>query len=178
VQPSITVETEPRFWIDARLIDVPATLIQGIEVKPAAGPAFALHRLNPADGTYSLEGVPPGRKPRDGHALAPSSSLLAGLNAEDVAASGSVDFTAPSTVTVTLTDGKVLTLTGVAVADKHWIEVSSTKDEPFTAKTRGRVFEIAAYRYDEIFKPLEQLLEPLPQKAAPPAAPKPKSPPP
>jgi hypothetical protein len=178
VQPSITVETEPRFWIDARLIDVPATLIQGIEVKPAAGPAFALHRLNPADGTYSLEGVPPGRKPRDGHALAPSSSLLAGLNAEDVAASGSVDFTAPSTVTVTLTDGKVLTLTGVAVADKHWIEVSSIKDEPFTAKTRGRVFEIAAYRYDEIFKPLEQLLEPLPQKAAPPAAPKPKSPPP
>jgi len=27
---------EPRFWIDARLIDVPAALIQSIEFKPAA----------------------------------------------------------------------------------------------------------------------------------------------
>jgi hypothetical protein len=167
VQPSITVETEPRFWIDARLLDVPAALIQGIDYKPAAGPAFALHRLNPADGSYSLEGVPPGRKARDAHALAPSSSLLSGLTAEDVAASGSVEFTAPSQVTVTLTDGNVLTLSGVAVADKHWIEVKSSKDSGLTAKTQGRLFEIAGYRYDEIFRPLEQLLEPLPQKTAP-----------
>jgi hypothetical protein len=170
VEPSISVETEPKFWIDARLIDVPVALIQSIEFKPAAGAAYALHRLNPADNTFSLDGVPAGRKAKDGHALAPSPSMLTGLNAEDVAAANTIDFASPTQVTVTLTDGKVLTLIGAAVADKHWIQVTSNKDADLTAKTQGRAFEIASYRYDEIFKPLEQLLEALPPKT--PAAPK------
>jgi len=167
VEPSITVETEPKFWIDARLIDVPVALIQSIEFKPATGAMSALRRLNPADNTFSLDGVPAGRKAKDGHALAPSPSMLTGLNAEDVAASSAVDFTAPFQVIVTLTDGKVLTLIGTAVGDKHWIQITTNKDADLTAKTQGRAFEIASYRYDEIFRPLEQLLEPLPQKAPP-----------
>jgi hypothetical protein len=185
VEPSITLETEPRFWIDARLIDVPVALIQSIEFKPAAGAVFALHRLNPADDTFSLDGVPAGRKAKDGHALAPSPSMLTGLNAEDVAATSAIDFASPTRVIVTLTDGKVLTLIGTVVSDKHWIQATSNKDADLTAKTRGRAFEIASYRYDEIFKPLEQLLEAPPQKtpaapkgaskAAPAAAPVPKS---
>jgi hypothetical protein len=174
VQPSISLETEPRFWIDARLIDVPVALIQSIEFKPAAGSSFALHRFNPADNSFSLDGVPAGRKAKDGHALAPSPSMLTGLNAEDVAASSSVDFSSPSQVIVTLTDGNVLTLTGTVVADKHWIQVKSNKDADLTTKAQGRAFQIASYRYDEIFKPLDQLLEPLPPKTptAPKAAPK------
>jgi hypothetical protein len=168
VEPSITVETEPRFWIDARLIDVPVALIQSVEFKPAAGAVFTLHRLNPADDTFSLDGVPAGRKAKDGHALAPPSSMLTGLNAEDVAAANTIDFASPTRVIVTLTDGKVLTLVGTVVSDKHWIQVTSNKDADLTAKTQGRAFEIASYRYDEIFKPLEQLLEALPQKTAAP----------
>ena len=39
-----------------------------------------------------------------------------------------------------------------------------------TAKTHGRVFEIPSYRYDAIFKPTEQLLEPMPAAAKPAAA--------
>jgi hypothetical protein len=152
------------------LIDVPVALIQSIEFKPAAGAVFALHRLNPADNTFSLDGVPAGRKAKDGHALAPSPSMLTGLNAEDVAATNTIDFASPTQVIVTLTDGKVLTLIGTVVSDKHWIQVTSNKDADLTAKTRGRAFEIASYRYDEIFKPLEQLLEAPPQKT--PAAPK------
>jgi hypothetical protein len=170
VEPSITFETEARFWIDARLIDVSAALIQSIEFKPAAGLRFTLHRLNPADDAFSLDGVPAGRKAKDGHALAPSPSMLTGLNAEDVAAANTIDFASPTQVMVTLTDGKVLTLIGTVASDKHWIQVTSNKDADLTAKTQGRAFEIASYRYDEIFRPLEQLLEAQPQKT--PAAPK------
>jgi hypothetical protein len=186
VEPPISLETEPRFWIDARLLDVPVALIQSIEFKPAAGAAFSLHRLNPADNTFSLDGTPAGRKPKDGHALAPSPSMLTGLNAEDVAPANSIDFTSRTQAIVTLTDGKVLTLVGTAIADKHWIQVTSNKDADLTTKTEGRAFEIASYRYDELFKPLEQFLEaqpqktPAPPKGAPktaPAATAPKSPP-
>jgi hypothetical protein len=165
VEPAISSETEPRYWIDSRLLDVPATQIQSIEVKPAAGAAYAIRRVKPADDTFSLDGVPAGRKALDGPALAPSPTTFTGLTAEDVAPSSDIDFAASTQEILTLTDGNVITLTGTAVADKHWIEVKSSKDAALTAKTQGRAFEIASYRYDAIFKPVEQLLVPKEQPA-------------
>jgi Domain of unknown function (DUF4340) len=172
VEPAITVETEPRFWIDPKLIDVPATQIQSIEVKPATGAAYTLRRLN-SNNSFSLEGVPAGRKPLDGHALTPIPTTLAGLDADDVSAASDIDFSQSSQATVILTDGNTLTLTGVGIADKHWVTVKSSKDTALTAKTQGRAFEIASYRYEGIFKPLEQLLIPKEPPAAkvPPATP-------
>ena len=171
VEPAISMETEPRFWIDSRLLDVPVALIQSVDVKPAAGAAYSLHRLNPADNSYSLDGVPAGRKALDAHALAPGPTTFSSLTAEDVAPAGNVDFGQASQVVVTLTDGNIITLTGTVNADKHWLEVKATKDAALTAKTQGRAVEIASYRYDAIFKPLEQLLVPKEQPAKP-AAPR------
>jgi hypothetical protein len=182
VEPAISFETEPRFWIDSRLIDVPVALIQGIDFKPATGAAFAVHRLNPADNTFNLDGVPAGRKALDGHALAPAPTTFTALTAEDVAPSGDIDFAKSSQVVVTLTDGNLITLTGTAIADKHWIQVKSSKDTALSAKTQGRAFEIASYRFDAIFKPVEQLLvpkerpvEPAAGSAAPKKTPAPKA---
>src|ERR1700675_2361226 len=45
VEPGISFETEPRFWIDSRLLDVAVGGIQRLEVKPAAGPAYTVHRV-------------------------------------------------------------------------------------------------------------------------------------
>ena len=56
-----------------------------------------------------------------------------------------------------------ITVTGAPVGDKHWIQVASrARTRRSTAKTQGRAFEIAGYRYDAIFRPLEQLLVPKP----------------
>ncbi|MGA2189863.1 MAG: DUF4340 domain-containing protein [Steroidobacteraceae bacterium] len=162
VEPAINVEAEPSFWIDSRLLDLSSALIQSIDVTPAAGAAYSLHRLNPADGTYRLDGVPAGRQAEDAHALAPGPTTFSGLAAEDVAPSGDIDFGQASQVVVTLSDGNVVTLTGTVIADKHWIEVKSAKDAALTAKAQGRAFNIASYRYDAIFRPLEQLLVPKP----------------
>jgi hypothetical protein len=177
VEPAITLETEARYWIDGLLLDVPVALIQSIEFKPATGPAYTLHRLNPADASFSLEGAPPGRTPKDGTALAPPPSTFTSLQAEDVAQAKDIDFASSSQVILTLTDGRVMTLTGVAVGDKHWTQVKSNQDA-LSAKTGGRAFEIASYRYDAIFKPLEQLLAPLPPKPGPSKAASPEKPPP
>jgi hypothetical protein len=176
VEPAISFETEPRYWIDSRLLDVPAAQIQSIEVRPAAGAPYTIRRAKPADNanpadkgaddTFSLDGVPAGRKALDGHALAPSPTTFTGLTAEDVAPSSDIDFAAPTQEILTLTDGNVITLIGIVIADKHWIEVKSSKDAALTAKTAGRAFEMASYRYDAIFKPVEQLLVPKEQPAA------------
>ena len=170
VEPAISLETEPRFWIDSRFIDTATALIQSLEVKPVGGPAYTLRRLNATDNTFSLDGAPAGRKPLDAHALAPSTTLLSALTAEDVSPVGSLDFGQSSQAVVTLSDGNVLTLTGVVIADKHWLQVQASKDAALMSRAQGRAFEVASYRYDAIFKPLDGLLVPK-ETPAPKAAP-------
>jgi hypothetical protein len=191
VEPGITFEAEPRYWIDTRLLDVASDKIQSIEFKPAAGPAYSVRRvvepsakaadaktagaptatpLPPPAGKFVLEGVPSGRLAADQQTLAPAPNFLSNLADEDVSKAGDIDFSKPMIVTVTLADGSVITLTGVAVGDKRWIQVANPKDAALSAKVNGRAFEIATYRYDGIFKPLEQLLVPKPAPTAKPSA--------
>jgi Domain of unknown function (DUF4340) len=211
VEPGISFESEPRFWIDTRLMDVAAAGIQSIEVKPAAGSAYTVHRVvaapvsggtagsasggaaGPANAgapvsantgaagppapkdaensknaeNFTLDGVPPGRKAADTAALAPSSTTFSGLTVDDVTPVGDVDFSKATVATVTLSDGTVITMTGTTIGDKHWVQVKSSKDAALNAKAAGRAFDIAGYRFDAIFRPLEQLLVP---KAPPPPA--------
>jgi hypothetical protein len=181
IEPGISFETEPRFWIDPRLLDVAAAGIQSIEVKPAAGPAYTVHRVaagsasagaagSPTSGApgagsptvpnFALDGVPPGRKAADAASLAPSPSTYSGLTADDVTPVGDVDFSKATVATVTLSDGNVITVTGATIGDKHWVQLKSSKDTELDAKAAGRAFDIAGYRFDAIFRPLEQLLVP------------------
>jgi hypothetical protein len=206
VEPGISIEAEPRFWIDTRLLDIAADKIQSIQFKPETGPIYTLRRVTepapktddgkksappiaatapaapaaapppaapaaPAASKFVLEGVPSGRQAAESNGLAPSPSTFSNLNDDDVSAPSDIDFSKPSTVTVALSDGSVITLTGVAVGDKHWIQVAAPKDAALSAKASGRAFEIASYRYDQIFKPLEQLLVPKPAPAAKPTPP-------
>jgi Domain of unknown function (DUF4340) len=193
VEPGISFETDPRFWIDSRLLDLAAANIRSIEIRPAAGPAYTVHRAAAVGGTaaaggsevaggaaasggtaaiggtpaFTLDGVPPGRKAADSALLAPSPTTYSGLTAEDVTPAGNVDFGKAMVATVTLSDGNVITLTGASSGDKHWVQVRSTKDAALNEITAGRAFEIAGHRFDAIFRPLEQLLVP---KAPPPGS--------
>jgi hypothetical protein len=178
VAPGITADVEPRTWIDSRLLDIPVAQIQSVAEKlaaapsdkAAAGPGYALHRLKAGEDGFTLDGAPPaGRQLLDAKALAPSAGALSGLIADDVAAASSIDFSKSSQAIFTLADGNVITLTGTAADDKHWIEVQSTKDAALNAKAQNRAFEVASYRFDAIFRPMEQLLVPKETKPAPPA---------
>ena len=137
---------------------------------PATAPATAPANAGSANTTntaapasnFELTGVPSGRKAADSQQLAPSPTTFGSLTADDVAAAGDLDFSKPSIVTVTMADGNIVTFTGTTIGDKRWIQVTATKDAALTAKTAGRAFEIPAYRFEAIFKPLEQLLVPKP----------------
>jgi len=206
VEPGISFEAEPRYWIDSPLTDIAAANIQSIEIKPATGPAYTVRRVvadsshsgapgTPSAGSstpassstpsassstasahpappkdaenFALDGVPSGRKAADAASLAPSPSTFGGLTADDVTPAGGVDFSKATVATVTLSDGNVITMTGAVVGDKHWVQVQASKDAALNARAAGRAFDIAGYRFDGIFRPLEQLLVP---KAPPPAA--------
>lgn len=175
VEPVISFEAEPRFWIEPKLINIAAADIQSVAVKPAAAPAYTVHRTAAA-ANFELDGVPPGRKPADAASLAPSPTTYSNLDADDVAQLSEVDFSKASVATVTLFSGNVITITGAAGAatgDKHWIQLQASKDPALSAKAAGRAFELSGYRFDAIFRPLEQLLVAKPPPAA--AAGKPSS---
>jgi Domain of unknown function (DUF4340) len=160
IEPGISFESEPRFWIESRLIDIAATGIQSIEIKPATGPTYTVRRDTAGGGNFTLDGAPPGRKAADPAALAPSPTTYGGLTADDVTPVGDVDVSKATVATVTLTDGNVITMTGATSGDKHWVQLKASKDAALNAKAAGRAFEIAGYRFDAIFRPLEQLLVP------------------
>jgi hypothetical protein len=187
VEPGISVDAEPRYWIDTRLLDIPTDKIQSIESKPASGAAFSVHRVAakpppapagsaapaaPTADKFVLDGVPSGRQAADSQTLAPSPAHFSNLNVEDVVPAGDIDFSKPSTVTV-LADGSVITFTGAVIGDKRWIKVDAPKYAALSAKANGRAFELASYRYDGIFRPLELLLAPKPLPPPPPSAKKP-----
>lgn len=206
VEPGISFEAEPRYWIDTRLLDLASDKIQSIQFKSETGSAYSLHRVSeppappapaaaaaaaakptprapaptptpaaptphtptppaptaPTASKFVLEGVPNGRLAADSQTLAPSPTIFSDLTDDDVAPAANIDFSKSSVVTVTLSDGSVITFTGAAVGDKRWIQVVAPKDASLNAKAQGRAFEIATYRYDAIFRPLEQLLVPKP----------------
>jgi hypothetical protein len=197
VEPGISFEAEPRYWIDTHLLDLSADKIQSIQFKPETGPAYTLRRVSetaaaptaPAAATstaatptaatsskFVLEGVPSGRQAADSNTLSPSPAAFTNLDNDDVAPIADVDFSKPSTLTLALSDGSIITLIGVSVGEKRWIQVAAPKDASLSAKTSGRAFEIANYRYEQIFKPLEQLLVPKPAPAAKPAGVQPAAP--
>ncbi|MBS0613801.1 MAG: hypothetical protein JSS24_11570 [Proteobacteria bacterium] len=187
VEPAIPLESAPRDWIDGKLLEVPFEKIEGLRVRLTDGTVYHITRLppvqkpaaaSPATTTptatapvqnegFKLDSVPPGREAAAADMIAPSPTSFSGVPADDVAPASSIDFGKPSVAELTLRDGSVLTLTGAAAGDKHWITLQSNQDQALNAKTRGRAFEIANYRYDAIFRPLEQLLKAKPAKPEP-----------
>lgn len=165
-EPGISFETEPRYWFDTRLLDIPVATLQSIAIQPADGPAYVLRRTSAAADAFALESIPAARTAADSKILAPSPTAFANLAADDVAAVNSIDFSKPSIAVLTLADGDAVTLTGASVGEKRWISVAAAKDAALRAKVKGRAYLIARYRYDAIFRPLENLLVPKPAPAA------------
>jgi Domain of unknown function (DUF4340) len=190
VAPAISVDAEPRFWIDTKLLDLKTADIQKVDVKFSGAPSYMIHRAvtptaaapaaatppasaatppapasppaPPPPADFILDGVPAGRKAGDAQTLAPSPTTYGNLTIDDVAQADGIDFSKASVATLTLANGNVVTITGAVIEEKHWVKVSATQDAALTAKATGRAYEISNFRYDAIFRPLDQLLVPKP----------------
>ena len=164
VEPPITIETGAREWIDAALLNIDAAKIQSIHVALAAGGAYSISRKSAGD--FALDPVPRGREADDAATIAPSPGSFNGVTADDVAPVAEIDFSKPSSCEIQLFDGSSYKLSGVVLSDKHWITVTASKNDALAARTRDRAFELAGFRYDALFRPIEKLLKPQAKKPA------------
>ena len=171
VRPGITADPAPAHWIAAELIDIGADRVREVGVRPAGSPAYTLAREHASGGSgaeLALRAVPPGRKPAAGAVLNSATANLARLTAEDVQASPDKLPEHASHASFRTFDALVLDLDGYQDGARAWLRIKASAanggTEPaeaaaINARLGGHDFEVASYKYDAIFKPLEALLQ-------------------
>lgn len=158
--PQVAVDADPKRWIDATLIDLPADRIESVAVTPASGPAWRATRAAATDG-LTLQDLPKGKSQRSPGGVTPVAAMLTGLHIEDVASAPDAPPAGPR-VELRTFDGVVIELHGRSDGDQRYIRGSARSTGDAAAKEAaalesrlaGREFEVLRYKYDALFRPL------------------------
>ena len=195
--PYPTTDAEPAQWIDKSLFSLPPARIKQVSFSGSEG-AYTISRDKAEQTNFTVTGLPRGRKLSSESAGNASASGLELLTIDDVRKAGAGDAatagagasagaaaapaaTAPANAahaTFTTFDGLVVEATGHAEGERRFVSFaakSTTPSQEHEARTllsrfAGREFEIPTYKYDGIFRPLEELLEKAPEPKATKAA--------
>jgi hypothetical protein len=170
--PLITVDADPKRWLDPTLLDVPMNRVKAVDVKPADGPAYTASREKKEQQDFGVTGIPKGRELTSPAAANPVAGSLSGVTLDDVHKAAAPPATKLSQVVFHTFDGLDVTVLGRKDGPHTLISLAvhgAGKDAETEAKTLGdRVtgweFEIPSYKYDMIFKPLDDLLVKPPEK--------------
>jgi Domain of unknown function (DUF4340) len=175
--PQLAPDADPRHWLDRSLLDIAPDQVNEMDLTPQSGPDYTIKRAAPgATPEYVVSPIPKGRELGDASLPSAQAAALAGLQLDDVRKPGSVAAVAHASFHTS--DGLVLAIAGIQDADQRYITVvvSTEPAAPPTALARARElnarlsgweFQIPGYRYETLFRPLEQLLQP---KSSAPAA--------
>jgi hypothetical protein len=172
--PLITVDADPRRWLDHTLIDIPQDRIKEIAVKPADGPGYTATRPNKDQSDFTVAEIPKGRKLSSPAAADPIAGSLGSVSLDDVQHSPTVPATGSAHAVFSTFDGLKIDVAGHKEGTKTLVSFTPTSTAPATeaeakalaARLKGWDFEIPSYKYDGMFRSLEDLLEKLPEPAA------------
>jgi len=171
--PLLSVDADPKAWLDHALLDVRAERIREVAVQPAEGPAYTASRAKKEDPTFSVSPLPKGRElagPGTADALG---AALSGLTLDDVAKAAQPPAAGGAHATFRTFDGLEIELSGRKDGTRSLIRVNArASDGPaaneaqqLSARLEGFEFEIPDYKYAALFAPLNELLKPLPEPA-------------
>jgi len=173
--PSLTVDADPKRWLDHTLLDVAQDRVKDFTIKPATGPTYSASRPSKDKTDFAVADIPKGRELSNPTAADPIAGSLTGLTLDDAQHTPA---TAPdpkslSHATFHTFDGMSVDVTGRKDGTRTLISVAATSTDKateaqaqaLTARTQGWEFEIPAYKYDAIFRPLEDLLQKPPEPA-------------
>jgi hypothetical protein len=172
--PLITLDADPRRWLDHTLIDIPQDRIKEFAVKPAQGLSFTATRPNKDQSDFTVAEVPKGRELSSPAAADPIAGSLAGVALDDVQHAPQTPPPGVSHAVFSTFDGLKIDVAGRKDGTRTLVSFtpsSSAKETEAEAKTlaarlNGWEFEIPSYKYDGLFRPLEDLLKKPPEPAA------------
>ena len=177
--PSLTVDADPKRWLDRTLLDVAQDRVKDFTIEPATGPTYSASRPSKDKTDFTVAAIPKGRELANPTAADPIAGSLSGLTLDDAqhAPATAPDPKALSHATFHTFDGLALDVTGrkdgsrtlisvaASSADKSTQSQAQAQAQALLARTQGWEFEIPAYKYDAIFRPLEDLLQKPPEPA-------------
>lgn len=172
--PLITLDADPRRWLDRTLLDITQDRIKEVAVKPAAGPGYSAARANKEQVDFTVAEVPKGRELSSPAAADPIAGSLGAVSLDDVQRAPATPPAAVSHAVFTTFDGLRIDVAGRKDGTRTLVSftpTSTAKESEGEAKTLGArlngwEFEIPSYKYDGMFRPLEELLKKLPEPAA------------
>src|SRR5262249_44461429 len=171
--PLLTVDADPKRWVDHTLMDISQDRIKEFTVKPAAGPGYTASRPKKEQTDFAVTGIPKGRELSNPAAADPIAGSLPSLPLDDVQ---HVPQTPPSGVSHAIFstfDGLQIDAAGRKDGSRTLVSftpTSTAKETEAEAKTletrlKGWEFEIPSYKYDGMFRPREDLLKKPPEPA-------------
>jgi hypothetical protein len=167
--PQLLPEADPRRWLQDDVIDLPEARVRDVVEHPATGPSYTVTRPTVQQATFTVPDLPKGRELSSVSSANPVASALSSLTLDDIhKVVGGQAY--PDHVTFQTFDGLTIDVTGRKDGDRRFIVLSaqsSTKSTDPEAKALDSRFggweiEVAGYKYDSIFQPLDGLLKPLP----------------
>jgi hypothetical protein len=167
--PQISADPDPKRWLDSTIVDIPEARIREVEVLPGKGPAYRVTREKKEQTDFTVPNLPKGRElssPSAANAVAGDLTMLVMTDARRAPSSTEPSVPAQRAIFRTF-DGLEIQVEGRAEGERRYISVvpqSSAKEttdeaQKLDARLKGWQFEIPNYKYDALFKPLEDLLK-------------------
>ena len=186
-KPQLTPDATPQRWLDTSLLDIKPELVRSVAIALVGAAPYVAERAARNVADLTIRKLPRGRVISGPSAATGLASALADLALEDVVADSRVRATAAdavATATVTTFDGLTLVLQGRADGERRFVTVmvasaagsgsaanaTALETAALRARVAGRSFEIPAYKYSALFRPLDEMLLPLTPVAGPSAS--------
>ncbi len=135
-KPMLSVERDPRQWLERAIVDVGQDRVQSVRISPANGKPYEIARENRHEANFAATNLPKGKSLSSPSAANHIAGALASLSLDDVHRAPTADDAAAAEWTkgvdsadFTLFDGTTLRVTGRKDGDKHLIRVATTFDE-------------------------------------------------
>ena len=172
--PLLSVDADPKSWLQSALIDLPLERVKQVDVKPAQGAAYSAARAKKEDAHFTVSPLPKGRELNGPGAADALPAALAGLTLDDVhKGAPPADAHLAHTLFHSF-DGLEVDVAGRKEGTRSLIMLSargtgSTQAEAdkLNARLGGWEFDIPEYKYAALFTPLDELLKKLPEPAKP-----------
>jgi hypothetical protein len=170
--PLLSVDADPKTWLDQTLIDLPAARVRQIEEKPAQGAAFTASRDKKEDSNFAVTPLPKGRVLTGPAAAESIAGALGALTLDDVHKAGAAGAAAAHAVFHTF-DGLDVDVAGrkdsthalVTISARSTAAATAAEAQKLNARLAGWEFEIPDYKYSVIFTALDELLQKPPEPA-------------